>query len=348
MDRLLGHLAQFVSFSQQGELLCTQGLAYLLRDTEGERVFTGLISEATCHELSPGLSWQAECRQDDQGRPDLEGRNAEGQSVVKIEAKLGAPFGQGQLESYVSALCAGGQSGTLLIVVPKTRLEEITGHVSAHFGIAGAGPWRIIREAVDIPCSVITWEDLLEALSKVASERFRDDLTQFRAMYRVLNGDDMEPLTDVEEILAWRDREAWWEILIEHATRELTVPEDRVLPFGVDGGAQPYRRRYVCHRVSQVWSCYSVGTRDPFQNHRTPVWLRFHSGTGHFIEIARRIERSAFGAVAVRSQGHLWLPLEVPLNSDRAAMIGALAAQVQRIVAVTYPPAASALPHPTS
>src|SRR5450756_1727996 len=112
MDRLLGHLAQFGSFSQQGALLCTQGLAYLWRDTEGERVFTGLISLATGHSLSPGLSWQAERRQEDGGRPDLEGRNAEGQPVVKIEAKLGAPFGQGQLESYVSALCAGGQGGT--------------------------------------------------------------------------------------------------------------------------------------------------------------------------------------------------------------------------------------------
>lgn len=347
MDRLLGHLAQFGSFSQQGELLCTQGLAYLLRDTEGERVFTGLISLATGHSLSPGLSWQAERRQEDRGRPDLEGRNAEGQPVVKIEAKLGAPFGQGQLESYVAALCAGGQGGTLLIVVPKSRLEEITGHASAHFGIAGAGPWRIIREAVEIPCSVVTWEDLLEALSTVASERFRDDLSQFRAMYRVFNGDDMEPLTSDEQVLAWRDREAWWEILVEHATRALTAPDDRVLPFGVDGGAQPYRRRYVCRLVSQVSSCYSVGTRDPFQNHRTPIWLRFHCSTGHFIEIAGRLERSALGAVAVRSQHHLWFPLEVPLNSDRETMIGALVAQVQRIVAVAYQPAASAEPHPT-
>lgn len=95
MDRLLGHLAQFGSFSQQGELLCTQGLAYLLRNTEGERVFTGLISLATGHSLSPGLSWQAERRQEDRRRPDLEGRNAEGQPVVKIEAKLGAPSAKG-------------------------------------------------------------------------------------------------------------------------------------------------------------------------------------------------------------------------------------------------------------
>ncbi len=342
MDRILGHLAQFGTFSQQGELLCTQGLAYLLRDAEAERVFTGLISSATGHSLSPGLRWQAERRQEDRGRPDLEGRNAEGQPAVKIEAKLGAPFRPGQLESYVSALCAGGQGGILLIVGPKSRQEEITGHASTLFGIEGAGPWRIIREAVEIPFSVVTWEDLLEALSAVASERFRDDLSQFRAMYRVFNGDDMEPLTSDEQVLAWRDGEAWWEKLVENATRELTVPDDRVLPFGVEGGAQPYRRRFVCRPGG---SCYSIGTRDPFQNHRTPIWLRFRRSTGHFVEIAGRLERSALGAVVVRSQGHLWFPLEVPLNSDRGTMIGALVAQAQRIVAVAYTPAASAGPH---
>lgn len=36
MERLLGHLAQLGSFTKQGELLCTQGLAYLLRDADGE------------------------------------------------------------------------------------------------------------------------------------------------------------------------------------------------------------------------------------------------------------------------------------------------------------------------
>ena len=347
MDRLLGHLAQFGSLSQQGELLCTQGLAYLLEDPEGERVFTGWISSATDHPLSSGLSWLAERRQEDRGRPDLEGRNAEGLPVVKIEAKLGAAFGEAQLESYVSALCASGQGGTLLIVVPRSRLEEITGYASAHFGIAGAGPGRIVCEAVEIPCAVVTWEDLLEELSTVTSERFQDDLSQFRAMYRAFNGDDMEPLTSDEQVLAWHDQEAWWKVLVDHVTRVLTVSGGRILPVGEDGGVQPYWRRYVCRTVSQVSSCYSVGTMDPFQNYQTPLWLRFHGGTGHFAEITGRLERSALWKEVVRSQGHLWLPLEVPLNSDREAMTKALIAQVQGILAVAYPPAASEEPHST-
>lgn len=338
MDRLLGHLAQFASLSQQGELLCTQGLAYLLRDTGGERAFRAFITSATGQPVSAGLSWHAESRQEDRGRPDLEGRNEDGQPVVKIEAKLWAPFGQGQLDSYVSALCVGGQGGTFLILVPRSRLQDITDHVSAHFAVPGAAPWRLPREAAEIACAVFAWEDLMDALSEVDSERFQNDLGQFRAMYRVFNDDEVEPPTSDEEILAWHEREAWWDILVDRVTRALNSREGRILPFGVDGGAQRYRRRYICRRISGESSCYSVGTRDPFQGHRTPVWLRFHRGTGHYAEIVMRLGRSELAAKAIHSQGHTWFPLDVPQESDRRAIIGALVTQVQGILAIAYPP----------
>ena len=346
MDRLLGHLAQFGSFWQQGELLCTQGLAYLLRDAEGERAFTGWINSATGCSLSPGLRWLAESRQEDRGRPDLEGRDAEGQALVKIEAKLGAAFGQGQLKSYVSALCASG-GGVLLVVVPKSRVEEITVYASALFELEGVGPWRIRCEAAEVGCAVVSWDDALEALSTVTSVRFRDDLSQMEAMYQVFNGEDGPPPTTDPELLAWHEREAWWEMLVERVTRALT-PGGQVLPFGTDRGVPPYRRRHVCRRVLGEWSCYSVGTRDPFQGHKTPVWLRFHKDTGHFNEIAGRLERSTLTANAVHRQGHLWFPLDVQSGSDRQTIIGDLVAQAQRIVAVAYTPSASEEPDATS
>ena len=47
MDSILGYLAQFDSFARQGELLCTQGLTFLLRDQDGERALRELVSAAT-------------------------------------------------------------------------------------------------------------------------------------------------------------------------------------------------------------------------------------------------------------------------------------------------------------
>lgn len=261
---------------------------------------------------------------------------------MKIEAKLGASLGDGQLESYLSLLSVGGAAGVLVLIVPRARRGEIVDSIQPKFNLEGAGPWRIPSGIDETPLAVVSWEEVFEALATVQSHGFTDNLSQLRAMYRVLNGDDLEPLTSDEEILQWRGRGAWWDTLVELATRRLTPPGARVLPMGSEEGAQPYRRRYVCRRVAQADSCYSVGTRDPFQGHRTPIWLRFHKGTGHFAEIAGRIYRSALGTAVVHSEGHLWFPLDVPLNSERETMIGALVEQVQRILAVAYPPTTSA------
>ena len=38
-------------------------------------------------------------------------------------------------------------------------------------------------------------------------------------------------------------------------------------------------RRYVAMRPGAHVPCYSVGLRDPFAHHKTPIWLRFHSDT---------------------------------------------------------------------
>ena len=63
---LLGHLAQFGSFCTQAELLCTQGLAYLLRTHEDARLALAAEVEArTGAKIGHQLSWHAEALQDD-------------------------------------------------------------------------------------------------------------------------------------------------------------------------------------------------------------------------------------------------------------------------------------------
>ena len=83
-------------------------------------------------------------------------------------------------------------------------------------------------------------------------------------------------------------------------------------------------------------SYYSIGTRDPFRNHTTPIWLRFNKVTGQFAGIAERLDRSGFRDSIVISQGHVWLPLEVPRHSDRNAMIASLVGQVRDILEAAY------------
>jgi hypothetical protein len=333
MDRLLGHLAQFASLWSQGELLCTHALAYLLRNDEAEQAFSQLISSASgCPPLSK-LQWLAEARQMDRGRPDLEGRTAAGAALVKIEAKLGAPFGDGQLDSYVQYLRSGDAPTVLLILAPERRRQEVISHTCAHFRVEGLGPW-LLDPAPCVHVTVIAWEQVFEALAVASSGGFADDLAQFRAMYRVLIGDDIEPVTTDEEVKAWRESEGKWRNLVDRTTRQLTG--GRLLPFQTEPGVEAYHLRYVCRGLGNPEPCYSVGTRHPFRDYTTPIWLRFHKDTGHFTRIRANLDRSPSEWQLVDSGGHLWFPLEVPRNSDGDTMIGALVERVQEIVAVAY------------
>lgn len=333
MNHLLGHLAQFASFWKQGEFLCTQSLAYLLTYQECSLRFTDLIrSESGLSSLNV-QEWRPESVQTDGGRPDIEGRNIAGNPVVKIEAKLGSSFGDGQLESYTTALQEGNAQSALLILVPASRLNESISYICSHFAVEGHGPWNL-KFAPSVHVAVVTWERLIEDLEGVANEKFVSELLQFRAMYRVFNGDDIEPLTNDGQVLAWREREDWWLKLVDLTTRYLSG--DQVMPFGLEKGSNPYHRRYVCQKFDDSTSCYSIGTRDPYDGFTTPIWLRFHKNTRNYARIRANLTHEPNVLRMVYGGWHLWLPLEVPRDSTKEKMIGGLVDQVNAIVAIAY------------
>jgi len=332
MIKLMGHLAQFASFSKQGELLCTQSLTYLLKGTEAKEVFSSLLGHSIGSSIPETLLWRTEHRQSDGSRPDIEGCQENGLSVVKIEAKLDAQFGKGQLKSYINELFRHGISSSLIVLVPQSRRKEASDHISFQFSFQGEGPWQIQNVSV----AVITWEDTLQKFKTVNDREFCEDLVQLHSLYRVLNGDDMEPLTTDEEVLLWKEKESWWEKLVEITTRQITSPFERALPISKEKSVVPYYRRYICRKINGVESCYSVGIRDPFQNHRTPIWLRFHNGTGCFAEISQQLNQSSLNLKAVRSGKHIWYPIEVPHNATRNVMIDSLVSQVNLITNTAY------------
>jgi len=331
MNKILGHLAQFASFSRQGELLCTQGLAYLLRDPAANGAFTAFVGQVSGISFPDTLEWKPELVQTDGGRPDVEGRDNEGRARVKIEAKLGAEFGNGQLESYVRGLEATGQEGSLLVLVPGNRVAESTDYVRATFACAGDAPWGVASTPA-VHAAVISWEQIFDHLLENGGNVVEEDLEQFRAMYRVFNGDDIEPITSDEQALAWREKEGWWLTLVDLATRRLAKGE-RVMPLK-DG------RRYICEeKAPKKYSCYSMEVRDPFAGHITPIWMCFHKKTYLFDEIRSRLTSLIEEGLAITSGGHIWIPLVVPLNSGKEQMIKALVSQTQEVCARAFPEA---------
>lgn len=351
MRRLLTHLAQFSAFSKQGEVLCTRGLEYLLENEGAREAFGRHLSRDGSRELSRDLHWRAELRQQDNARPDLEGCTGARAPAVKVEAKLGAALGQDQLHAYADDLVARSGGGHLLVLVPRYRVEEA----------------KEVVASCTIPDTVSTmvssWEDVIDHLRHLSAESFAGDLAQFEAMYRVLCGEDTEPLADEEAIRAWRDREHGFIGYIDRATRVLAA-NGRLLPLALEirpkrshaikrenpagevfGGSTPYldsrvpdggylRRYVVCIEQDPSSAYFSLGVRDPFEDYVTPIWLRFHSKTGSFPLIRERLRSAPQPPRMVELGGHIWIPIEVPLNAEATLVIESIVEQAGRVVAI--------------
>lgn len=341
MGTLLGHLAQFASFTTQGEVLCTQGLAYLLRHPAAHQALAAEIADRSGVALGDNVTWVAEAHQEsDRGRPDLEARlGGDPQApVVKVEAKLGAPFGGGQLQSYVSDL-SSKSGGVLVVLIPRYRLLEAASAVLEAFQVSGPGPWRP-PDSPTVAVIVISWEEVLEALLQVQVEPVYGEVQQFQGMYQVLSGAHIEPLASRDDLIAWRERAGVFENLVDRATRRLSA-DGSLMPIGTEPlaneaeGLEPrgYRRRYICRRMGNYAPCFSIGVRDPFAGHVTPIWLRFHKDTPGCDLLRAHLEASPLWPRVTVSNRSLWVPLEVPVGADGDQMVAELVAQAEEVVA---------------
>ncbi len=343
---LLGYLAQFSSFSTQSEVLCTQGLTYLLQTyPQARSALADEVMARTGIGIGDSLTWHAEEPDEDGGRPDLEARTADEVPVVKIEAKLGAELGAGQLQSYVADLRKRNSGkGALLVLVPKWRTAEAAEVTAEAFGPSESGQWRVTDEHASgaAVIAVISWGQLFTALRVGQEVRFHLELEQLQAMYRELSGDFIAPLAGIEDLRRWRERENEFLNVVDKVTHRLTT-QQRIYPMGFESlegtshelDDRGYRRRFVCRFVDDVESCFSIGVRDSFAEWVTPVWMRFRSDTSNFGRIRQRIEASDLQHL--KSSGHIWIPLEIPLEVSGEKMVEALVAKAEEVVRVAYP-----------
>ena len=346
MQKLLGHLAQFGSFSMQGEVLCTQGLAYLLQDPDARSALKVEIETRTGAKIGDHLKWRAEVVQEgDKARPDLEACAANKIPVVKIEAKLGAALDGNQFRSYVADLHGRSpEGGVLLALVPRQRVREATKVVAEAFSVSGPPPWWP-AEYPKVAVTVVSWDEVLNALKQAGAEPLRNEAEQLEAMYKVLSGFHIEPVAGPEVLARWRERESDFVNLVDQVSRRLTTHHSP-LPMAVEPleqapeGFEPkgYRRRYVGRPLGAATPFFSIGVRDPFNGRTSPVWLRFHRGTANFADIRDRLDSSEFAARLVESGGHVWIPLDVPFGVGGEEMVNELVAQAEAVVQVAYQP----------
>jgi hypothetical protein len=150
---LLGRIAEFGWFMQQGEPAATQALAMLLEDEPLREAFLRALEDRTGANLNAVSYFVPEAVHEDGARPDLEGLDDEGQPLIVVEAKFWAALEQGQVRSYladqVSRLGAGVQ-GVFVLVVPTSRADVAQGVLNEAtqgefgFGLGGANLGSVV------------------------------------------------------------------------------------------------------------------------------------------------------------------------------------------------------------
>jgi len=342
---LLGYLARFGSFSTQSEVLCTQGLAYLLREhADARSALAGMVEARTGIGIDDSITWLAEALQEDGARPDLEARTTDKVPMVKIEAKLGAELGANQLRSYEADLrTRNGGEAALLALVPHKRTADVAQVIVDAFDLSEYPPWRVAngRSSGGVTIAIISWDELFVALKSGKAERYHYELEQLQAMYHELSSDFIAPLANEEDLHQWRSSKTDFAKLVDQVTRHLTK-HHRIYPMRLETLEQispehepgQYHMRYVCSSADSPAPCYSIGVRDSFKKWVTPIWMRFHRDTDNFKLIRQRIESSDLRSLP--SGGHIWIPLDVPRDVSGEQMIEALVEQAGEVVRVAY------------
>lgn len=318
---LLGSLARTGIFSRHSEYLCTLGLGYLLNQPTPNDAFADYLARLLGGEPVRALRWVTEAYQEtDGGRPDLEGRRPDTTPVIKIEAKLGAALPADQLRSYATHLVTRNPTDrtVLVVLVPARRQAEAMQAVGEGLQVVlneqGAAPRTDRTPAV----VVLTWEALLKALGGVADPHVRGDVAQLQTLYLALSGQETAPLTPAD-LLRWKERELDFRRWVDEATRRFTKVTAKVLPMSDDHG---FMRRYVYVReVAGVRPEMSVGVREPFDPHTTPVWIRVARSSPLFEQMYPRLKAQYPWPKAIESAGDLWLPIDVSQEAAASAPV---------------------------
>lgn len=172
---LLGRLAQH-GYLFSGEVAATCSLAVLMDHPALEAAFLDSIGWP---EAEP-LRWHAEHVVSPFGRLDVVGFS-DHVPVVVIEAKFGAAFGDGQLQSYLRLMEATtpteALAGSVLAsLVPASRRERAVRDMES-----------LVHGSTPVRCVVLTWEGVLDTLRDAAGEDMSlvGDVSQFASLVQV-------------------------------------------------------------------------------------------------------------------------------------------------------------------
>ena len=336
----MGRLAALGWFTQNGEVAATQALTMLLDDDVLHHAFVSYVEELTGTALPDIHVFEAERSHEGFGRPDIEGVDAQRQTVLIVEGKFWATLGVEQVQAYLDHLrqhCSPGRPTAFVVLLPQSRESE------ARRVVAMASTPALEVHASAPATAVMTWEGLLDRLDLAVASLERGphstfaDLAQFRGLCTTLCGVVIPP---IDPNAPWRSRKADLEHLVDLLTRELRKPGERLLPIVHEAGFDPMRYSDAVDPAlpSGLYpfsdGYLSIGLAQRFADQGDPpLWMRYHKGSPQFPTIRRKLRASSLWNRAREDDGHVWLPFTVREDLAGPDLVADLVSQVWSVQA---------------
>ncbi|MDK9721983.1 MAG: hypothetical protein OEL53_12455 [Rhodospirillales bacterium] len=344
MTTLFGFLA--AKFAASPENLAIEALNYLLvRSKVANTALLGLLEEAGV-DLPDDVAFQTQVTGGDDARPDIEGRTAERGTIIVVETKFWAGLTDNQPVTYLYRLPEIAPA-LLVFVAPAARFTTLWPELIGRCRSAGFETSETKQVASELWCAslpkgrhlmLVSWRavlaDITRALERAGEGEAVADAEQLAGLCEAMDSEAFMPLRSEELTSVDIPRR-----FVQFAQLALDIAA-RACEAGIcskDGGLRPgssssYSGHFLRLGGVLVFLCFDSPR---WARHRsTPLWLRIQGKDMKERDAARH----ALGRLRlenpprlIEDEGYPWVPLPLPLGTERERIIDNVLSQLEEI-----------------
>jgi hypothetical protein len=340
---LFGHIV--ARFGDQPENIATESLYYILQEASAAReAFLRYIAQIG-PSLHAGIRLETQTGRDRSARPDMVGKDPDGQSVLIVEAKFWAGLTGQQPVEYIRIL-PEDRDAILLFIAPEKRFATLWPELvrrcrEAGFALGqGEAPivsaWRIARLDSRRTLALASWRSLLGYLSLAVEAEHQlgavSDIRQLQGLCDTMDATAFLPLRSEELTGDTGTRITQYCQLVDDVTGTL-INEQIASVKGLKAtGARGAYLRYM--RVNEFFCCVTFDPSLWGAYRSTPIWFLAWDPGGKPASNAReklaRLEMEDPPRLILTGD-RVSIPLYLPCAVERDEVLEALLAQMREI-----------------
>lgn len=338
---LFGHIV--ARFSDQQENLATEALHYILQQHSPRDAFLRFIGQLAPR-LNPVARFETQSGKDKSARPDMVGKDGDGQPVLVVEAKFWAGLTDQQPVAYINAL-PEDRGTILLFIAPEKRFNTLWPELvrrcrEAGFELATEGPdecaWKIARLTAGRTLALTSWRVLLAYLLQ-ATEADNEpvtasDIRQLQGLCEYMDETAFLPLQSEELTANTGTRIMQYCQLVDDTTERL-IADGIASTKGLR--ATSIRGAYLRYMRIHEFGCWMSFSSTLWSKCRsTPLWFSVKGPDWRSSsEVKERLQRLEIEIPPrlIIMDDIVVIPLHLPSGAEKAQVVEALLEQVKEI-----------------